>query len=307
MTLVKSLQINNLSCSDRADSLSWVLLIKLLRRYWDTRESCTTWDKQVRNTAVILCQNVRVVVQHYRFLDLHMLKLSTPCDSPRWGKLGILIRLQDYHNSVSQHLSCPSFPVHKFSFSCYMGGKRKLKLTKGTPQNPQFLFCSYSTDFIALTHFKKSIPMKTESESNQNASWGSFWRTGVRGQWVNRFCFITLQLITPVHSGSKRYQFSLARTGFGHFPFLRCWTWALHLQPLQLEQPLWNVCQALHIHTAICKVKMQGYSNKSFKQSFLHQIHLHLGVGLLPYCQPRYGPHLLSPCAAPEQSLLTGW
>lgn len=93
MTLVKSLQINNLSCSDSADSLSWVLLIKLLRRYWhkrDTRESCTTWDKQVRNTAVILCQNVRVLVQHYS------VKISGPAHAevihtlwfPQMGKTG---------------------------------------------------------------------------------------------------------------------------------------------------------------------------------------------------------------------------
>lgn len=149
-----------------------------------------------------------------------MLKLSTPCDSPRWGKLGILICLQDYHNSVSQHLSCPSFPVHKFSFSCYMGGKRKLKLTKGTPQNPQFLFCSYSTDFIALTHFKKSIPMKTESESNQNASWGSFWRTGVRGQWVNRFfLFYNTAANHPCSQWQQKVSILLGKNRIRSFPF----------------------------------------------------------------------------------------
>lgn len=38
-------------------------------------------------------------------------------------------------------------------------------------------------------------------------------------------------------------------------------------------------------YTSICRVKCRGTATKASK--ILHQIHLHLGLGLLPCCQPR--------------------
>lgn len=78
-------------------------------------------------------------------------------------------------------------------------------------------------------------------------------------------------------------------------PFLRCWTWALQLQLVQLEEPLWNVCQALHIHTACARLQCRGTVTKAPNKAFCTKPTSTCGWHLSHHCQPR-SPFLM--CSA---------